>query len=69
MIGRRLKAARRAAGLRQRALSERMGGLMSDVAINKYEADRDMPSSNIACAGEALKRQAGIAPYTNPIKN
>jgi DNA-binding XRE family transcriptional regulator len=45
VIGRRLKAARRAAGLTQRALSERIGGLVSDVAISKYEADRDMPSS------------------------
>jgi Zn-dependent peptidase ImmA (M78 family)/DNA-binding XRE family transcriptional regulator len=69
MIGRRLKAARRAAGLTQRALSERMGGLVSDVAISKYEADRDMPSSKVLLAlGKALNVTPDYLLSTAPVE-
>jgi len=44
-IGERLKAARRAAGLSQRALAEAAG--LSAMAISKYERGQDVPSSAV----------------------
>jgi Zn-dependent peptidase ImmA (M78 family)/DNA-binding XRE family transcriptional regulator len=44
-IGERIKIARRAAGLSQRALAEAAG--VSAMAISKYEREMDMPSSGV----------------------
>ena len=45
MIGERIKIARRAAGLSQRALAEAVG--VSAMAISKYERELDTPSSGV----------------------
>jgi len=50
MIGERLKLARNGAGLSLRALAERMGGLVSAQALNKYEMNRMMPESRVLLA-------------------
>lgn len=47
MIGRRLKTARASLSLSLRALSERMGAVVTAQAIGKYERDEDMPSSRV----------------------
>jgi len=44
-IGERIKIARRAAGLSQRALAEAVG--VSAMAISKYERELDVPSSDV----------------------
>jgi Zn-dependent peptidase ImmA (M78 family)/DNA-binding XRE family transcriptional regulator len=44
-IGERIKIARRAAGLSQRALAEAVG--VSAMAISKYERELDIPSSDV----------------------
>ena len=55
MFGRRLRLARKRAGLSLRALAERMDPRVSAQAISKYEAGRMMPSSAVLAAlGEAL---------------
>lgn len=50
MIGRKLKAARAAAGLSLRGLAEAMGDVVSAQAIGKYERDEDMPRSRVLIA-------------------
>jgi Zn-dependent peptidase ImmA (M78 family)/DNA-binding XRE family transcriptional regulator len=45
MIGERIKTARRAAGLSQRAVAEAVG--VSAMAISKYERELDVPSSDV----------------------
>lgn len=45
MIGERIKIARRAAGLSQRAVAEAVG--VSAMAISKYERELDTPSSDV----------------------
>ena len=55
MLGERLKLARRRSGLSLRALSARIGGIVSAQAIGKYERGEMMPSSGVAIAvAEAL---------------
>lgn len=50
MIGRRLKSARRAAGLSLRALSSEMDRKVSAQAIGKYERNEDVPRSSVLAA-------------------
>jgi transcriptional regulator with XRE-family HTH domain len=45
MIGERIKIARRAAGLSQRALAKAVG--VSAMAISKYERELDTPGSDV----------------------
>ena len=55
MFGKRLRLARKRAGLSLRSLAERMDPRVSAQAISKYEAGRMMPSSAVLVAlGEAL---------------
>ena len=55
MFGKRLRLARKRAGLSLRSLAERMDPSVSAQAISKYEAGRMMPSSAVLVAlGEAL---------------
>jgi len=59
MIGKRLLLARQAAGLSLRALAERLDGMVTAQAIQKYEKDRAMPGSQVLLA---LSRTLGVTP-------
>ena len=55
MFGRRLRLARKRAGLSMRALAERMDPKITAQAISKYEAGKMMPSSAVLVGlGQAL---------------
>ena len=47
MFGRRLRLARKRAGLSMRSLAERMDPKITAQAISKYEAGKMMPSSAV----------------------
>jgi Zn-dependent peptidase ImmA (M78 family)/transcriptional regulator with XRE-family HTH domain len=59
MIGNRLQLAREAAGLSLRALSDRLGNLVTAQAIAKYEKNRAMPGSPVLLA---LCRALNVSP-------
>ena len=50
MFSERLKLARKRSGLSLRALSSRIGGIVTAQAIGKYERGEMMPSSTVALA-------------------
>lgn len=59
MIGNRLQLARQAAGLSLRALSERVGNVVTAQAILKYEKNRAMPGSQVLIA---LSKALNVSP-------